>query len=204
MDRRREQHGQYGGTPCVNGDSGSNNKEVIFIINKTFFEFHHTCTASDTQHTCRSKVVNINLVRIRKSRIHTGTHRKLLGKFLSMARMRLDDFKKPNGEKRLRPKWIAPRQTPQLAMSVNLLFINKEDAEHFRKKIDSMDSLAMGIAAGVAGAATIGVLVGPVGLLVGAAALSIGFRVSQIPEEIEANCKPEAAALLRFALPQGS
>jgi hypothetical protein len=73
-------------------------------------------------------------------------------------------------------------------------FINKEDAEHFRKKIDSINSPAMRIAAGVAGAATIGVLVGPVGLLVGAAALSIGFSVSQIPEEDRGKLQTKAAA----------
>jgi hypothetical protein len=75
-------------------------------------------------------------------------------------------------------------------------FINKEDAEHFRKKIDSLDSPALRIAAGVAGAATIGVLVGPVGLLVGAAALSIGFSVSQIPEEDRGKLQSKAAASL--------
>jgi hypothetical protein len=75
-------------------------------------------------------------------------------------------------------------------------FINKEDAEHFRKKIDSINSPAMRIAAGVAGAATIGVLVGPVGLLVGAAALSIGFSVSQIPEEDRGKLQTKAAASL--------
>ena len=58
--------------------------------------------------------------------------------------------------------------------------INKEDVEHFKK---SLDSPAMRIGAGVAGAATLGVVVGPVGLLVGAAVVSIGFSLSQIPEE---------------------
>jgi hypothetical protein len=75
-------------------------------------------------------------------------------------------------------------------------FINKEDAEHFRKKMDSINSPALRIAAGVAGAATIGVLVGPVGLLVGAAALSIGFSVSQIPEEDRGKLQTKAAASL--------
>lgn len=58
--------------------------------------------------------------------------------------------------------------------------INKEDFEHFKK---TMDSPAMRIGMGVAGAATLGIVIGPVGLLVGAAVISIGFSVSHIPSE---------------------
>ena len=58
--------------------------------------------------------------------------------------------------------------------------INREDFEHFKK---TMDSPAMRIGVGVAGAATLGIVIGPVGLLVGAAVISIGFSVSHIPSE---------------------
>jgi hypothetical protein len=51
----------------------------------------------------------------------------------------------------------------------------------------------MRIAAGVAAAATIGVLVGP-------AALSIGFRASQIPEEDRGKLQTHGSSLTSFCI----
>jgi hypothetical protein len=73
-------------------------------------------------------------------------------------------------------------------------FMNQDDVEHFRK---SMDSPAMRIGMGVAGAATIGALVGPVGLLVGAAVISIGFSVTQIPSEERTKLQSKASSAMQ-------
>lgn len=59
--------------------------------------------------------------------------------------------------------------------------INKEDVEHYTK---SMGSPALKIGAGVIGAFTVGCIVlGPAGLLAGAACIGLGVGVMQIPEE---------------------
>jgi hypothetical protein len=59
--------------------------------------------------------------------------------------------------------------------------LSKEDMEHYTK---TMENPAMRLGVGVVGVATIGCLAwGPVGLLVGVAAVGLGFGVLQIPEE---------------------
>ena len=61
------------------------------------------------------------------------------------------------------------------------LLLSKEDMEQYTK---TMDNPAMKLGAGVVGVATVGCLAfGPVGLLVGVAAVGLGFGVMQIPEE---------------------
>jgi hypothetical protein len=68
--------------------------------------------------------------------------------------------------------------------------INKDDVEHYTK---SLDTPAMKMGAGVVGAATVGCIVlGPVGLLVGAAAVGIGVGVMQIPEKERTNLQAKA------------
>jgi hypothetical protein len=59
--------------------------------------------------------------------------------------------------------------------------LSKEDLEQYRK---SMENPAMRLGAGVVGVATVGCIAwGPVGLLVGVAAVGLGFGIMQIPEE---------------------
>lgn len=59
--------------------------------------------------------------------------------------------------------------------------LNPDDVEHFTKSIDTP---AVRLGAGVVGIASLGCLAfGPVGLLVGVAAVGLGFGVMQIPEE---------------------
>eukprot|EP00980_Cylindrotheca_fusiformis_P001201 scaffold328_cov130-Cylindrotheca_fusiformis.AAC.15 len=103
-------------------------------------------------------------------------------------------FKEAVRRKMLAAEMDSPSKAEKAKAAKESPFINKEDAEHFRKKIDSMDSPALRIAAGVAGAATVGVMVGPVGLLVGVAAVSVGFSLSQIPEEERGKMRSKAAA----------
>jgi hypothetical protein len=68
--------------------------------------------------------------------------------------------------------------------------INKDDVEHYTK---SLDTPAMKIGAGVVGAATVGCFcLGPVGLLVGAAAVGIGVGMMQIPEAERNNLQAKA------------
>ena len=76
-------------------------------------------------------------------------------------------------------------------------FMHQEDVEHYRK---SLDSPAVKLTAGVAAAATLGcIMLGPVGLLVGAAAVGIGVGFSQIPEEQRNNMQDKAAEALKGA-----
>jgi hypothetical protein len=71
--------------------------------------------------------------------------------------------------------------TPAIPILKELPLINKDDIEHYKK---SMDTPAMKVGAGFVGVATVGCLVfGPVGLLVGAAAVGVGFGVMKLPEE---------------------
>jgi hypothetical protein len=76
-------------------------------------------------------------------------------------------------------------------------FMHKEDVEHYRKQLEAP---TVKTAAGVAAAATVGcILLGPVGLLVGAAAVGIGVGVMQIPEEQRSNMQVKAAEALKGA-----
>lgn len=76
-------------------------------------------------------------------------------------------------------------------------FIQKEKVEKYRKNIDT--PLAR-TAAGVAAAATVGCMVlGPVGLLVGAAAVGIGIGYMEIPEEQRKNINSKTAEAVNSA-----
>jgi hypothetical protein len=75
--------------------------------------------------------------------------------------------------------------------------VNKDDMEHYRR---SLDTPVVKTAAGIAVAATLGsILLGPVGLLVGAATVGIGVGVMQIPHEQRANMKDRARKTLHDA-----
>lgn len=68
--------------------------------------------------------------------------------------------------------------------------VQKGDLEHYRK---SLDTPIAKTAAVVAGAAAVGCIVmGPVGLLVGAAVVGIGVGVMQIPDEQRSNMRQKA------------
>ena len=83
-------------------------------------------------------------------------------------------------ERRAREAANSERKDPS-PKGPELPLINKDDVEHYTK---SLDTPVMKVGAGVVGAATLGCIVlGPVGLLVGAAAVGIGVGVMQIPEE---------------------
>lgn len=72
--------------------------------------------------------------------------------------------------------------------------INKDDVEHYTK---SLDTPAMKMGAGIVGAATVGCIVlGPVGLLVGAAAVGVGVGVMQIPQQKRTNIQKNAQKAL--------
>lgn len=59
-------------------------------------------------------------------------------------------------------------------------FMNKDDVEHYTKELDPATKLGAGVVAAV----TVGcIILGPVGLLVGAAAVGISVRVMRLPEE---------------------
>lgn len=74
-------------------------------------------------------------------------------------------------------------------------FLKAEDVDYFHK---SMDTPMVKTAAGVAAAATVGcVVLGPVGLLVGAAAVGIGVGVMQIPDEQRQKLEDKATRTLR-------
>jgi hypothetical protein len=74
-------------------------------------------------------------------------------------------------------------------------FLKAEDVEHYQKSIDTP---IVKTAAGVAVAATLGcVVLGPMGLLVGAAAVGLGFGVMQIPAEQRRNLEEKAAQTLK-------
>jgi hypothetical protein len=75
--------------------------------------------------------------------------------------------------------------------------VNKADIEHYRK---SLDTPVMKTAAFVVGAATVGtMLLGPVGLLLGAATVGIGVGIMQIPEEQRTHMKDKASKTLQQA-----
>jgi hypothetical protein len=75
--------------------------------------------------------------------------------------------------------------------------VNKEDVEHYRRALDTPVAKT---AAGVIAAATVGTIVlGPVGLLVGAATVGIAVGIMQIPEEQRNNMKEKAAKALKQA-----
>lgn len=75
--------------------------------------------------------------------------------------------------------------------------VNKDDIEHYRK---SLDTPVMKTAAFVVGAATVGtMLLGPVGLLLGAATVGIGVGIMQIPEEQRTHMKDKATKTLQQA-----
>jgi hypothetical protein len=74
-------------------------------------------------------------------------------------------------------------------------FVQTEDVEHYRK---SLDTPIVKTAFGVVGAATLGcILLGPVGLLVGAAAVGIGIGAMQIPEEQRSHMQDKASETMK-------
>lgn len=76
-------------------------------------------------------------------------------------------------------------------------FIKTDDVDRYRRTLDTPLSRT---AVGVAGAATIGcMLMGPVGLLVGAAAVGIGIGYMQIPAEERQNMNDKASEAVRHA-----
>lgn len=75
--------------------------------------------------------------------------------------------------------------------------VNKDDMEHYRR---SLDTPVVKTAASIGVAATLGaILLGPVGLLVGAATVGIGVGIMQIPDEQRANMKDKAKKTLTDA-----
>jgi hypothetical protein len=80
---------------------------------------------------------------------------------------------------------------PFATFGLNNPFVKQEQVEDFRRKYDTPTNRA---AAGVAVASTVGFLIlGPVGLLVGAATVGIGAGVMQIPEEQRSNMYVKAS-----------
>jgi hypothetical protein len=74
-------------------------------------------------------------------------------------------------------------------------FVQTEDVEHYRK---TLDTPIVKTAFGVVGAATVGcILLGPVGLLVGAAAVGIGIGAMQIPEEQRSHMQDKASETMK-------
>ena len=74
-------------------------------------------------------------------------------------------------------------------------FMKTDDVEHYRRVVDTPLGRT---AAGVAAAATVGcVVLGPVGLLVGAAAVGIGVGYMQIPEQERKNMNEKATVAAR-------
>lgn len=105
-------------------------------------------------------------------------------------------------QKRERAKEEQARKKAAAAAKAGMVnpFMQKEDMEHYRKQ---MDTPTVKTAAGVAAAATVGCIVlGPVGLLVGAAAVGIGMGVMQIPEEQRSNMRDKATEALKNAQEQ--
>lgn len=92
-------------------------------------------------------------------------------------------------ERELRRKAAA-----EAAAKVEGPFLVKDDVEHYRRAVDTPLSRTV---VGIAVAATTGCLVlGPVGLLVGAAAVGIGVGYMQIPEEERSNMNLKASEVL--------
>jgi hypothetical protein len=76
-------------------------------------------------------------------------------------------------------------------------FVQTEDVEHYRKTLSTPIAKT---AMGVAGAATLGcILLGPVGLLVGAAVVGIGIGAMQIPEEQRSHMQDKASETMKSA-----
>jgi len=76
-------------------------------------------------------------------------------------------------------------------------FMRKDDVEHYRKTVDTPFNRT---AVGVAAASTLGcILLGPVGLLVGAAAVGIGVGYMEIPEAQRKNINSKTAEALNSA-----
>lgn len=75
--------------------------------------------------------------------------------------------------------------------------LNTEDVSYFRQ---TLDTPAAKVTGGLVAAGTVGcLLLGPVGLLVGAAAVGIGVGVMQIPEEQRAHVKDKAVKTVHQA-----
>jgi hypothetical protein len=91
----------------------------------------------------------------------------------------------------------ADNRNPFSSMGLQNPFEKNEQVEQFRKKYDTPTNRA---AAGVAVASTVGFLIlGPVGLLVGAATVGIGAGVMQIPEEQRSNMCVKASEAVHGA-----
>jgi hypothetical protein len=76
-------------------------------------------------------------------------------------------------------------------------FMKQDDVEHYRKVVDTPLGRT---AAGVAAAATLGcVLLGPVGLFLGVAAVGIGVGFMQIPEEQRHNMNSKVTDAIKSA-----
>jgi hypothetical protein len=91
----------------------------------------------------------------------------------------------------------ADANNPFAKLGLNNPFAKNEQVEELRKKYDTPTNRA---AAGVAVASTVGFLVmGPVGLLVGAATVGIGAGVMQIPEEQRSNMCVKASEAVHGA-----
>ena len=74
-------------------------------------------------------------------------------------------------------------------------FVQTEDVEHYRK---SLDTPIAKTAAGIVGAATLGcIILGPVGLLIGAAAVGIGVGAMQIPQEQRSHMQDKASETMK-------
>jgi hypothetical protein len=99
--------------------------------------------------------------------------------------------KKKERERRMRSKGSVNKP------GVPSPLVNKDDVEHFRKTLDTPVAKT---AAFVVGAATVGtLLLGPVGLLLGAATVGIGVGIMQIPEEQRIHMKEKATKTLHQA-----
>lgn len=76
---------------------------------------------------------------------------------------------------------VPSHEAPEALKAGPSALINKDDVEHYTK---SLGTPAMRIGAGVVGVVTIGCFVlGPAGLLAGAAAVGVGIGIMQIPDE---------------------
>ena len=76
-------------------------------------------------------------------------------------------------------------------------FMKQDDVEHYRKVVDTPLGRT---AAGVAAAATVGcILLGPLGLFLGVAAVGIGVGYMQIPEEQRQNMNSKVTDAMKSA-----
>ncbi|CAB9506987.1 expressed unknown protein [Seminavis robusta] len=89
---------------------------------------------------------------------------------------------------------VSRRHGKGLRDTTSPLLKTEEPMDQYRQ---SLESPAMKTAAGVIGAATVGcIVIGPVGMLLGAAAVGIGVGVMQIPEEQRSNMADKATEAL--------